>query len=107
MVLTPVAEDCLASLDQFTPFIRNVLSVYQIEENTYRSHFSEEESVCLGNQGSPSDCSVTEFRDIYLSISNRVALASTPVYAIADQAAAPDLISSFDIDVLANDVPGR
>jgi len=100
------AEDCLASLDQFTPFIRNVLSVYQIEENTYRSHFSEEESVCLGNQGSTSDCSVTEFRDIYLSISNRVALASTPVYAIADQAAAPDLISSFDIDVLANDVPG-
>ena len=100
------AEDCLASLDQFTPFVRNVLSVYQIEENTYRGHFSKEESACLRNQGSTSDCSVTEFKDIYLSISNRVALASTPVYAIADQAAAPDLISSFDIDVLANDVPG-
>ena len=105
-VINTGAEDCPASLDQFTPFVRNVLSVYQIEENTYRGHFSKEESACLRNQGSTSDCSVTEFKDIYLSISNRVALASTPVYAIADQAAAPDLISSFDIDVLANDVPG-
>ncbi len=100
------SEDCPAFLDQFTPFNRSNLSVYQIDGNTYRSHFAEEESVCLANQSSTSDCSITEVKNISLSISSRTALTSTPVYAIADQAAAPDMISSFDIDVLANDEPG-
>ena len=100
------SEDCPAFLDQFTPFNRSNLSVHQIEGNTYRSQVAEEESVCLAGQVSASDCSITEVKNIFLSISSRTALTSTPVYAIADQAAATDLISSFDIDVLANDEPG-
>ena len=100
------SEDCPAFLDQFTPFNRSNVSVHQIEGNTYRSQVAEEESVCLAGQVSASDCSITEVKNIFLSISSRTALTSTPVYAIADQAAAPDLISSFDIDVLANDEPG-
>jgi len=98
------ANDCGTPLGSFTPFNRTVYSVLQVEGNRYRSHARQETAIC--DFESESSCLDTETNDIFLIIADKVALTSTPAYAIEDSATVVDLSSSIAIDVLDNDVAG-